>query len=686
MSSRSVKLPLVAAVAALSAWSLGEAIWHWGEFEHPGQSTAIAALWAAVLPLPLLLARRRPTLAGAGVVVLLLARAAFEYRGPGAVAQSVILLIALFVVEGERTRPGPPLRGIALGAFTFGAVAAMDALDLGNYGAMRPIDYAHLAMLIVGGVGAGYALRDRRQEAERLEAEVRASDASAASRMDALIAAERNRIAGEIDRSVALLLHRVRPLAERAARSADPAALRADMAVVEQTAGEAMGEMRRALGLLRSPQPVGEETDLAGARAATRRTRLLQIAGWVAPVALLAAVGVFERSQVDSGPIVLADMGGTFIPGPLFGQPSPWITAVVCVLPLLARARAPLAATAAVCALLLIRMEPLHDLSGLTFTQYYIAAAAGFFGAAHARSTARGVLAGLIAVGTSMLCMELEQFPYAFFGYVFAAMLPAVAALGGLAVRGRVTTAARAWRAREELDRRHEEMAREQLSGERLRAARELHDVVGHVVTVIRLQAAVAHRYAERDLGQAREAARTVAEVTGEAERDLGRLTAYLDVDGGETPPGSAAEVVERLGGAGLPVTLEERVDGEELPLPIAQVVFRLVQEALTNVSRHAGSAATTVTIEREDSTLRVDVVNDLPAPRGEPRAAGRGLLGMRERAELYGGTFAAGPDGEGHWKVHAELPLAVEPFRSEEIRGIPTIHVPRNPPGRMLK
>lgn len=653
---------LIAAIAALSAWSCAEAIWLWSEMPHPGQSTAVAALWAAALPLPLLLSRRLPTLAGAGVVILVLARAAAEYRG-GSVVQSVILLVALFLVEAERTEPGLPLRGAAVGALLLGGIAAMDALGIGGYGDSRSIDYAHAVMLVAGGVGAGATLRDRREEAARLEAELRATDAGAESRMEAVMAAERSRIAGEIDGTVALLLDRVRPLAERAARSADPGALRADMAVVERGAGEAMREMRRALGLLRAPReptPAAGELDLASARAASRRTRLRQAAGWAAPVALLAAIGVFEQAVSPSGPFTIFLPGKEiFVPAPVLGQASPWLTSVICVLPLLARGRAPLAATAAVCGLLLARMG-LHDLSALTFTHFYLAAAAAFFGAAHARSVPRGIAAGALGVGTSLLCMELEQYPYAFLGFFFAAILPAVSAAAGLAVRDRVATAGRARRAREKLDRRHEEIARERVAGERLRAARELHDVVGHVVTVIGLQAAVAQRYAERDIGQARDAARTVTEVTGEAERDIDRLTAYLDVNGGAVPPGSIAEVVERLGSAGLPITLEQGIAGEELPLPVAQVAFRLVQEALTNVGRHAGAVPTTVTIARRDSTLLVDVVNDLPQVRRRPLAStGGGLAGMRERAELYDGTFSAGPDGNGCWRVRAELPLA---------------------------
>ena len=140
-------------------------------------------------------------------------------------------------------------------------------------------------------------------------------------------------------------------------------------------------------------------------------------------------------------------------------------------------------------------------------------------------------------------------------------------------------------------DRAQEELARERVLAERLKAARELHDVVGHAVTVISLQAAVAARYATRDLTAARTAAATVLDVAGDAERELAALGQLLE---SEPPPVATLEdVITRVREAGLPVTLVERLDDVELALPLSLTVVRVVQEALTNVGKHAGRART---------------------------------------------------------------------------------------------
>ena len=145
-----------------------------------------------------------------------------------------------------------------------------------------------------------------------------------------------------------------------------------------------------------------------------------------------------------------------------------------------------------------------HDLSTLTFSQFYVVAAATFLGVAHTRRADAGIALTVAGVATSLACMALEQVPYGAFAYSFAALLPGAAGVAGMLVRGRVATAARARRAHERADRAQEELARERVLAERLRAARELHDVVGHAVTVISLQAAVAARYATRDIAAAR--------------------------------------------------------------------------------------------------------------------------------------------------------------------------------------
>jgi signal transduction histidine kinase len=245
---------------------------------------------------------------------------------------------------------------------------------------------------------------------------------------------------------------------------------------------------------------------------------------------------------------------------------------------------------------------------------------------------------------------------------VFGILLPSGAAAAGLLVRDRVAIAARARQAQEEVDRRHEAMARERLVAERLQAARELHDVVGHAVTIIGLQAAAAVTLSRSDLERARAAAATVVQVTGDAERDLARLSAVLGRVAAEAaPPPSLAELVERVRAAGVPVTLEQQIPDGAVPLALSLTAFRIVQEALTNVRRHAGSPPTRVTLDRDGDTLIVEVVNAAGFA-AVPRPDGRGLVGMRERAELYGGTLTAGPGPEGGWRVRAELPLEADP------------------------
>jgi signal transduction histidine kinase len=387
---------------------------------------------------------------------------------------------------------------------------------------------------------------------------------------------------------------------------------------------------------------------LDAAVAASRRTRLAHALGWAAPVALLAALGLAD--QAATGPT----FGAIVVPDPLLGPISPWLTAVLCVLPLLARGRAPIAATLAVFALTLGRMLT-HDLSTLTFSQFYVVAAATFLGVAHTRRPDAGIALTVAGAATSLACMALEQVPYGAFAYSFAALLPTAAGVAGLLVRRRVATAARARRAHQKADHAQEERARERVLAERLRAARELHDVVGHAVTVINLQAAVAARYASRDLAAARKAAATVLDVAKDAERELAALTQLLEA---EPPPVAAlADVVARVRDAGVPVTLVERLDDLVLPLPLSLTIVRVVQEALTNVGRHAGKAPTTVSVTADGATVTVEVTNG-PTRGGTGGGTGRGVSGMRERVEVYGGTLEAGPTPEGGWRVRAELPV----------------------------
>jgi signal transduction histidine kinase len=203
---------------------------------------------------------------------------------------------------------------------------------------------------------------------------------------------------------------------------------------------------------------------------------------------------------------------------------------------------------------------------------------------------------------------------------------------------------------------------------ERLRIAREIHDVVAHAMTAINVQAGVAAHLLERDPNQAYDALRNIKHTSGAALTDL-RSTLEVLRDPASAaplgPPAGLGDIAELTGGlrsAGVSVTLD--VDSAaDVPAPVQSVAYRIVQEALTNVARHARASATTVSVRRVPGAITVDVTDDGAAPAhpitGE--TLGNGVRGMRERAAAFGGTLEVGPahpnDGGG-WRVHAWLPM----------------------------
>jgi signal transduction histidine kinase len=201
---------------------------------------------------------------------------------------------------------------------------------------------------------------------------------------------------------------------------------------------------------------------------------------------------------------------------------------------------------------------------------------------------------------------------------------------------------------------------------ERLRIAREVHDVVGHGLATITLRAGVADRLADRDPAEVRAALRAIRQVSKESLAELGALLGVLRGDGeeaGERAPApdlrALPRLVDGLREAGMDVALE--LDAEEAPVVpevVAAAGYRIVQEALTNVARHAGpDARARVRLARHDGVVEVEVRDD---GRGaaEPVRPGGGLTGMRERAAALGGRFEAGGAPSGGFRVWAALPV----------------------------
>jgi signal transduction histidine kinase len=214
------------------------------------------------------------------------------------------------------------------------------------------------------------------------------------------------------------------------------------------------------------------------------------------------------------------------------------------------------------------------------------------------------------------------------------------------------------------------ELARSAVGEERTRIARELHDVVAHSVSIIAVQAGAAEALIDSDPGQAREHMAAVRRTAREAMSEMRRLLDVLRTDESRYAPqpglGRLADLLEEVRGAGVAVELVEEGERPRLPPGLDLVAFRVLQESLTNVRKHASAAPTQVRLRYGSGALELDVVNGPPAAahaasNGGERGSGHGLIGMRERVHLFGGSFDARPSQDGGFRVHAVLPLEEE-------------------------
>ena len=208
-----------------------------------------------------------------------------------------------------------------------------------------------------------------------------------------------------------------------------------------------------------------------------------------------------------------------------------------------------------------------------------------------------------------------------------------------------------------------EEQARAAVRDERARIARELHDVVAHSVSVMVLHAGAARRVLGDDSDRVAEPLLLVEETGRQALAEMQRLLGILREDGAPaalTPqPGldDLPALAEQMRRSGLPVELKVEGDSRPLPAGLALAAYRIVQEALTNALKHAGPATASVRVAYGPHDVELEVVDDGRGG-GSGGGTGHGLVGMRERAALYGGHVEAGPLDEGGFRVRARLPL----------------------------
>jgi signal transduction histidine kinase len=198
---------------------------------------------------------------------------------------------------------------------------------------------------------------------------------------------------------------------------------------------------------------------------------------------------------------------------------------------------------------------------------------------------------------------------------------------------------------------------------ERLRISRELHDVLGHAMSVMVVQAGVAQHLLSTRPDQAAEALARITETGRESLDELRRLLTVIREGGQQAPasgqmgldalPALAAEVRA----AGLPVELSCHVE-TDLPAGVELAAYRIVQEALTNALRHAGPATATVQIAHQGAELVIEVSDDGRGGAEPSGHSGRGLAGMRERVAVYGGQLTTGTVNDGGYRVQARIPL----------------------------
>jgi signal transduction histidine kinase len=290
------------------------------------------------------------------------------------------------------------------------------------------------------------------------------------------------------------------------------------------------------------------------------------------------------------------------------------------------------------------------------------------------------VLAGLVSLFTLAVTRPLRP---AAVGFVLAYAATVAAALGhslqglawGLVLLGGAWLAGRAIRSRrllieelrrtaQELERARDENARAAVADERSRIARELHDVVAHAVSVMVVQAGAAHRTLDTDPGRAGRAMLAVQESGRQALAELRRLLGVLRPGDAGAPelspqPGLAdlEALVTRMGEAGLQVSVSEQGRPGELTPGVDLTAYRIVQEALTNVLKHAHTRQAAVAVRYAPDAVELEITDEGDGPPAMNGHHGHGLIGMRERAALYGGQLDAGPGHNRGYVVRARLP-----------------------------
>ncbi|WP_280382672.1 sensor histidine kinase [Nocardia wallacei] len=286
------------------------------------------------------------------------------------------------------------------------------------------------------------------------------------------------------------------------------------------------------------------------------------------------------------------------------------------------------------------------------------------------RRSVRTAAAGIAVLTTVWLLAAADIEPRAAIGWVYFRIGASVmsAALGE-SVRSRKFIAAQALERAALAERTREEEARARVDAERLRIAREVHDTVAHAIAVINVQSGVTAHVLDKRPEQARAALEAIAQTSSRALAEMRAVLGVLrdDHDGRGPHPGLAQidDLVTLARESGLDIETDTATPPFPVPSAVGNAVYRILQESITNVIRHAGPTRVRITLTYDADAIEVRVTDEGGSTGSEPVAAhtptgaGRGIVGMRERCRLLGGDLEAGPLPRGGFAVTARLPVA---------------------------
>jgi signal transduction histidine kinase len=379
--------------------------------------------------------------------------------------------------------------------------------------------------------------------------------------------------------------------------------------------------------------------------------------------------GLARRYWFDA--LILAGLGvslagATIGQDQLHGPTGPlWVDelAIVAIItPLFARRRFPFGAPAAVAVAVSLTSFADERLVPFDFVMF-LAGCAAVFLMGSLRERSQAVAGFVLAIGAAALVAYKD--PEGNLGAFIATSIAfGVIWTVAVALSSKFQEADEAKERAARAEREREERARAAVTEERARIARELHDVVGHSVSVMTVQASAVRRLLRPEQEREREALLIVERTGREALAEMRRMVGVLRRP--EEAPALAPQpslehlekLVEQAREAGLPVDLQIEGEPVQLPAGLDLTAYRLVQEGLTNALKHARAKRAQVFVRYGDNDVEVTVSDDGMGESEDGAAGGHGLVGMRERVSVYGGELETGPRPEGGYRLRARLPL----------------------------